>query len=323
MFRFVAATWTAWASAVAVCVLPIVCVEAVGAPAAASSVALVAVWLIVRSTVAPAVASTVFAWLSPSRMPAVTMLTFDGRVWVACAVAVARCAVETTWTTSGPAARPASCVWARLAAALAVAAEEFVWVMSGVSCTGAASVAGAAAASAALAGAAAAGVGAVGGSPLHVQLHTQLHEHAWSKLNELVTPFDPVHVHVQIQWPATGATETAGLALAPVAPVAACVATHVQSHVSDPVGASGGVGTVPSVQTQFQTHGSLPVGTTTPAPGRTTDTLTLLAPLTVALAEVPFASTVFVCVGTSSCPGLPTRTEMFTFVGLVCAAVAV
>ena len=99
--------------------------------------------------------------------------------------------------------------------------------------------------------------------------------------------------------------------------------THDQSHVSDPVGASAGVGTVPSVHTQFQTHGSLPVGTTTPAPGRTTDTLTLLAPLTVALAEAAFASTVFTCVGTSSCPGLPTRTEMFTFVGLVCAAVAV
>ena len=38
-----------------------------------------------------------------------------------------------------------------------------------------------------------------------VQRH---HEHAWSKLNELVMPLDPVHVQVQIQWPATGETET-------------------------------------------------------------------------------------------------------------------
>jgi hypothetical protein len=143
-----------------------------------------------------------------------------------------------------------------------------------------------------------------------------------------MTPFDPVHVQVQIQWPATGETETAGLApalgLAPAAAAAAAsVATHDQSHVSDPVGASAGVGTVPSVHTQFQTQGSLPVGTSTPAPGRTTETLTLLAPLTVALADAPSASRVFVCVGMSSCPGLPMRTEMFTFVGLVCAAVAV
>jgi hypothetical protein len=91
----------------------------------------------------------------------------------------------------------------------------------------------------------------------------------------------------------------------------------------DPVGASAGVGIVPSVHTQFQTHGSLPVGTTTPDPGRTTDTLTLFPPLMVALAEVVFASAVFTWVGTSSCPGLPTRTEMFTFVALLCAAVAV
>jgi hypothetical protein len=101
------------------------------------------------------------------------------------------------------------------------------------------------------------------------------------------------------------------------------VAIHDQIHVSDPVGASAGVGIVPSVHTQFQTHGSPPVGTTTPASGRTTDTSTLFPPLTVALAEVTFASAVFTCVGTLSCPGLPTRTEMFTFVGLLCAAVAV
>jgi hypothetical protein len=212
----------------------------------------------------------------------------------------------------------------RLAAALAIADDEFVCVMSGVSCAEAASAAGVAA-SAELVEVPATGVGAGRGSPLHVQLHTQLHEQAWSKLNELVTPFDPVHVQVQIQWPATGATETTGLALElPPDPAAAvCAATHGQSHVLDPVGASAGVGTVPSVHTQFQTHGSLPVGTTTPAPGRTTDTLTLLAPLTVALAEAASASTVFVCIGTASCPGLPTRTEMLTFVGLVCAAVAV
>jgi hypothetical protein len=138
-----------------------------------------------------------------------------------------------------------------------------------------------------------------------------------------VTPFDPVHVQVQIQWPATGDTETVGVEPAPVAPAEDCVAIHVQSHVSDPVGASPGVGTVPRVHTQFQTHGSLPVGTTTSAPGRTTDTLTLLSPVMVALADAASASAVFTCVGTVSFPGLPTRTEMFTFVGLLCAAVAV
>ena len=211
----------------------------------------------------------------------------------------------------------------KLAIAVAVAADEFVCVMSGVSWAGAASTAGEAAALGRFAGEPASGLLAAGnGSPLHVQAHTQLHEHAWSKLNELVMPLDRVHVQVQIQWPATGETETVGLAPA-VAPAEACVASHDQTHALDPVGASAGVGIVPTVHTQVQTHGSLPVGTTMSPPGKTTDTLTLRSPLVVTLAEAAFASAVFACVGTSSCPGLPTRTEMFTFVGLLCAAVAV
>ena len=185
-------------------------------------------------------------------------------------------------------------------------------------------VGAAVAASAGLVDVAAIGAGAGSGSPLHVQLQTQLHEHAWSKLNELVTPFDPVHVHVQIQWPATGETETApALELAPVAAAAACVATHDQSHVSDPVGASAGVGTVPSVHTQFQTHGSLPVGTIDSRSRQDDRHVDVARAADGRARRGPVASTVFVCVGMSSCPGLPTRTEMFTFVGLVCAAVAV
>ena len=109
VFTFAASTWTACASAVAIWVLAIVCVELAGALAAASSDDRIAVWLIARSTVAPAVASAAFSWLSPSRTPAVTMLTFVGRVCFACAVASARCELATTWVTSSPAAEPASC----------------------------------------------------------------------------------------------------------------------------------------------------------------------------------------------------------------------
>ena len=69
-------------------------------------------------------------------------------------------------------------------------------------------------------------------------------------------PLDPVHVQVQIQWPATGATETVGLELRPSQPRRPGSRAHDQSHVLDPVGASAGVGIVPSVHTQFQTHGS-------------------------------------------------------------------
>ena len=65
MFTFAASTWAACASAVAIWVLAIVWVEVAGAPAAASSVDRVAVWLTVRSTVALAVASTVFSWAEP------------------------------------------------------------------------------------------------------------------------------------------------------------------------------------------------------------------------------------------------------------------
>ena len=80
MFTFVASTWTARASAIALCELVTVCVELAGAPAAASSFVRVAVWLTARSTVALAVASAVFSWMSPSSTPAVITLTFVGRI---------------------------------------------------------------------------------------------------------------------------------------------------------------------------------------------------------------------------------------------------
>jgi len=192
--------------------------------------------------------------------------------------------------------------------------------MSGVSTAGAAAAAGTAGPAGTLVAVRGSGPA---GSPLQLHVHTQLHEHAWSKLNELVTPFDPVHVHVQIQWPATGETETVGGAAAPVAPAAVWVAIHDQSQVSDPVGASAGFGIVPIVQTHVQIQGSVPVGTTTSDPGSTTETSTLPAPVTLAVAEAPVAWAAFACVATASAPGLPTRTEMLTFVALLCAAAAV
>ena len=51
-------------------------------------------------------------------------------------------------------------------------------------------------------------------------------------------------------------------------------------------------------------------------------TLMLFWPVVVALAETAFALEVLVCEEPLSAPGLPTRTEMLTFVGFVWTAVA-
>jgi hypothetical protein len=82
------------------------------------------------------------------------------------------------------------------------------------------------------------------------------------------------------------------------------------------------VGRTFSVHVQFQIQASAPVGTTTVLPGRTTPTLMLFWPVVVALAETASAVAVLVCEEIVSAPGLPTRTEMLTFVGFVWTAVA-
>jgi hypothetical protein len=51
-------------------------------------------------------------------------------------------------------------------------------------------------------------------------------------------------------------------------------------------------------------------------------TLMLFWPVVVALAETAFAVDVLACEEMLSAPGLPTRTEMLTFVGFVWTAVA-
>ena len=93
---------------------------------------------------------------------------------------------------------------------------------------------------------------------------------------------------------------------------------HDQIQLEPAVDASATpVGRTFSVHAQFQIHASAPVGTTTVLPGRTTLTLMLFWPVVVALAETAFAVDVLVCEEIVSAPGLPTRTEMLTFVGFV------
>jgi hypothetical protein len=215
------------------------------------------------------------------------------------------------------------CVCEKVAVAVAVAATEFVWVMSGVSWSGAAP---AAALGEVAEGTAPVGPAAGSGSPFHVQFHVQLHEHSWSNENELEAPFEPVHVQFQIQCPVTGdgpTLEVVGELLAAALAAAVCVAPiQDQIHVADPVGASAADGTAPRFQIQSQLQESPAAEITTFVPGSTMLTFTLVSPVFVALADTAFASAVFVCAAFASCPGLPIRTEMFTFVGLLCAAVA-
>jgi hypothetical protein len=91
------------------------------------------------------------------------------------------------------------------------------------------------------------------------------------------------------------------------------------------VGAAvGSIGAWPVVQVQFQTHGVLPVGTTTFSgdPGTTTATTTLFGVVIVDTTALPCAGAVFSWVAGSLSPGLATRTETSTLLGAVCSAVA-
>jgi hypothetical protein len=264
----------------------------------------------------------VFAWFKTSKSPAVTTFRLLASVWTASASAWASWLDAIVWVTSPP----PSWVWVLEAEAEAVAETELVWVTFGVSTAGV--VLSVEVVPASAAGVVAKGAAAVVGSPVHTQFQIQLHEQAWSNEKLLVTPFDPVQVQFQIQRPATGETVALAFAgpVAPAAPAAAAaadawdVAIQDQIQLAESVGASSGDGIVPSDQVQFQIQEAS--GTTTLVPGRTTLTLMLFSPVVVADADVPSAEDVFDCVAPASWPGLPIRTEMLTFVGLVCCAVA-
>jgi hypothetical protein len=172
------------------------------------------------------------------------------------------------------------------------------------------------------------------GAPVHVQFHTQLHPHAWRREKLAAAPFGPVHVQFQIHWPATaagteevgdageaeeadeGAEEDVELDVPEAGVEEVWESIHGQIQLEPAVDASAtSVGRTSSVHVQFQIHASAPAGTTTVLPGRTTPTSMLFWPVVVALAETAFALDVLVCEEIVSAPGLPTRTEMLTFVG--------
>jgi hypothetical protein len=171
------------------------------------------------------------------------------------------------------------------------------------------------------------------GSPVHVQFHTHEQPQAWVSEKLDVVPFEPVHVQFQIHWPATGAgpDEAVGLDVDPAlelslpesllddsfpaAGVEVCESIHDQTQEALAVDAwSALVGATLNVQTQFHVHASIPVGTTTSVPGRTTLTLMPLWPFVVALAVAAVAVDAFDWEAISSAPGLPIRTDTLTFV---------
>jgi hypothetical protein len=185
------------------------------------------------------------------------------------------------------------------------------------------------------------GVGACG-APVHVQFHTQLQAQAWSIEKPAATPFGPVHDHAQIQCPETEAAvellpELAGCDIEEPAVVAevelevfvsagdgaaaaaVCAAIHDQIQlVLDVEACAGSVGMTPRSHTQFQIHASEPVGRTSVVPGSTTLTLMLFSPVVEAVADAPLAVDELIWAALPSAPGLPIRTLMLTFVGLVC-----
>ena len=166
------------------------------------------------------------------------------------------------------------------------------------------------------------------GAPVHAQFHAQLHAHAWLIAKLAAAPFGPVQAQFQIHRPATAAgpeeaEEDVELDVAAAGVEEVWAVIHDQIQFGPAVDASAtSLGRTFSVHVQFQIHASVPVGTTTVLPGRTTLTLMLFWPVVVALAETAFAVDVLVCEETLSAPGLPTRTEMLTLVGFVWTAVA-
>ena len=244
---------------------------------------------------------------------------------------------------SGPIA--SEIVWVAPALAVAVASADTVFDC--VTCGASAAVVSAVEAVVAAAGAgpfdpSAAAEGplpaADTGAPVHAQFHTQLHAHAWLIAKLAAAPFGPVQVQFQIHRPATaagpeeadeaeeaegeeaeeGAEEDVELDVPEAGVDGVWESIQDQIQLEPAVDASATpLGRTFSVHVQFQIHASVPAGTTTVLPGRTTLTLMLFWPVVVALAETAFAVDVLVCEEIVSAPGLPTRTEMLTLVGFV------
>ena len=350
-FRLNAPACTVCADADAVCELAIDCTELAGFNRAASAPT-ETIWEALNAALAVESAFAPFNWDSPLSRPELTTLRLEAPVWDACENACASCEAEICCEMPGErgeamseAAGAATSRARAEAMSGAPIASEIVWVASALAAAVASADTTFDCVTCGVATAAPSvdppetsapvpeGVDeAVTGAPVHVQFHTQLHPHAWLIAKLAAAPFGPVQVQFQIHWPATAAGAEEGRAGeaeeaaeedveldVPEAGVEEVwESIHDQIQLEPAVDASATpVGRTFSVHAQFQIHASAPVGTTTVLPGRTTLTLMLFWPVVVALAETAFAVDVLVCEEIVSAPGLPTRTEMLTFVGFV------
>jgi hypothetical protein len=148
---------------------------------------------------------------------------------------------------------------------------------------------------------------------LQIHVHAQEQPHAWLYVQLVVVPSGRAHVHVQVHCPVCGRA-------APVVGAESVGAVQLHCHVElDVAAAAGSTGACPVVHVQFQTHGVVPLGTTTcpGAPGMTTETTMLLGVVTVETVAAPEAGAPFSCVAEGPAPGLATRTETSTLLGVV------